>query len=148
MKSDDEFLLTPLEDSTEPQESDSGSQVIALAPEGEGLLSDTTDVGGMASMLEEDAAAQPSLGLGMAGPALAMQPSSTVEGAPFVQSTSALPEQPYSGLMIGLLAVCAFLLMLCGMMMFDLLRSMWGEAQPFAVTSSLMDMILHLFEGK
>jgi hypothetical protein len=32
--------------------------------------------------------------------------------------------------------------MLCGMMMYDLLRSMWSWEQPFFITSGLMNTIL------
>jgi len=33
-------------------------------------------------------------------------------------------------------------LMLCGMMMFDLLRTMWSWNEPYSINSSLMDTIL------
>ena len=39
-------------------------------------------------------------------------------------------------------AVCTALLLLCGMMMYELLRSMWSFEQPNAVSSGLMNTLL------
>jgi hypothetical protein len=109
----------------------------------------TAGVEGMGSMLEEDVGAQPAMEtLDLGAPALAAQPAPMMEGVALVQPSATLPEMPYSGWMIALLACCVVLLILCGMMTYDLLRSMWGWGEPYSVNSSIMDTILGLFEGK
>ena len=55
-------------------------------------------------------------------------------------------EPPYSGWNVASLIICAMLLMICGMFTFDLMRSMWSWNQPYAVNSSMMNMILSWFE--
>ena len=59
-------------------------------------------------------------------------------------------EPPYTTWQIVGLAICAVLLMLCGMMMYDLLRTMWSEQSggPYSINSWLMDIILGWIEGK
>ena len=138
LKTDDDFLLTPLEEATDAEESESGSQVIALDTEGDEAA---TMIGGaagasMAAMLDEDLSAQPALDMGMGaplagGPVLGAQPGGLAEGVPLMQPAAALPEAPYTGWQIAGLAVCAVLLMLCGMMMYDLLRNMWSWEGPY-----------------
>jgi hypothetical protein len=147
VKTDNEFLLSPLEETTDTQESssESGSQVIALDTEGAemGMLG---GVEGMAAIDIDGAfAGQPGLGV---SPGLGVEPGVMGEGAPLVQPGTVLPEAPYSALQITGLVFCLLLLMLCGMMMYDVLRHMWSWGQPYAVNSSLMDSILSLFEGK
>jgi excisionase family DNA binding protein len=148
LKTDNEFLLSPLEESTDLQESssESGSQVIALDTEGAdgGMMG--AGVEGMATMLDDDITSQPALGI--ATSSLGIPPSSLIEGAPLGQGTTVLPDAPYTWLQISGLAVCTVLLILCGMMMYDLLRNMWSWNEPYSVNSSLMDAILSLFEGK
>jgi hypothetical protein len=46
------------------------------------------------------------------------------------------------------LAVCVVLLMLCGMMMYDNLRNMWSWDSAYSINSSMMDLVVGLFEGK
>jgi hypothetical protein len=55
-------------------------------------------------------------------------------------------EAPYSGLQIAGLATCTVLLMLCGMMMYDNLRNMWSWDGAYSINSSLMDLVVGLFE--
>jgi excisionase family DNA binding protein len=146
VKTDNEFLLSPLEETTDTQESssESGSQVIALDTEATeaGMLG---GVEGMAAIdIDTAFAGQPGLG----GPSLAAESGALVEGAPLIQAGAVLPEAPYTWWQISGLAVCLLLLMLCGMMMYDTLRHMWSWGEPYAVNSSLMDSILSLFEGK
>ena len=155
LKPDDDFLLTPLEEAADTEGSESGSQVIALDSEGEQatMLGMSSGVGGgMAAMLEEDLSTQQvaEMGaeMGVVTPALGTEPSALMEGAPVVHAMEALPEAPYTGLQIGLLAACTVLLMLCGMMVFDLARNTWSWDSPYTVNSSLMDSILGLVEGK
>ena len=157
LKTDDDFLLTPLEETTDTEESESGSQVIALDTEGD---EEATMVGAgagvsMAAMLDEDLTAQPALEMGIGAPlagapVLGGQPGALAEGAPLMQPAAALLEAPYTGWQIAGLAICAVLLMLCGMMMYDLLRNMWSEQSggPYSINSWLMDTILGWIEGK
>ena len=155
LKTDDEFMLTPLEEVADSEGSESGSQVIALDTEGD---EEATMIGAgaagasMAAMLDEDLSAQPALDMGVSAPlagapVLGAQPGATAEGAALIQPSAYSFEPPYSGLMIAGLAVCVVLLMLCGMMMFDLLRNMWSWNEAFTVNSSLMDTILGWIEG-
>ena len=153
LKTDDDFLLTPMEEAADTDDSSSGSQVIALDTEGEeqpGMLGGESS-SSMAAMLDEDITAQPSLDMGLgspmaAAPMLGPQPTALAETAPAMQAAAF--EAQYSRWQIAGLAVCAVLLLLCGMMMYDNLRNMWSWDGPYSVNSWLMDTILGLFEGK
>ena len=157
LASDDDFLLTPLEDAGD-EDSESGSQVIALDTEGEAGEAGTmaADEAGpsMAAMLDEDFAPDEGVGLGVAAmeaaPAVgvpAAAPQQLAEGAPVTGYAAALPEAPYSIWNVVSLASCVIFLMLTGMMLFDLLRNMWSWSGPYDINSSLMEMILGLFGG-
>jgi hypothetical protein len=146
LKTDDEFLLTPLEETIDTEGSESGSQVIALDSDS-GVMAGSGSAVSMAAMLDEDVAAQPTLDLGMgaplaATPVLTGQPSLLAEGAAVMQPGAGFAEAPYTGWQIAGLAVCTFFLLLCGMMMFELLRSMWSFEQPLGLSSGLMNTIL------
>ena len=155
LKTDDDFLLTPLDDAGEEEDSESGSQVIALDLEGDEaatMIADAPAGSEMAAMLDEDLSPQPAAdaGLGAAVDAAALgaaplgtQPGGFVEGAPLGQAAAAaLPEAPYTGWNIFFLSVCSVFLLLVGMMMYDLLRNMWSWDGAYAVNSSVMDFIL------
>ncbi len=155
LKTDDDFLLTPLEEANDAEDSESGSQVIALDAGGDESATMIGSSGGvsMAAMLDEDLSAQPALDMGMGAPLaggspLGVQSGALAEGAPLMSPGAVSLEAPYTGWQIAGLVVCLLLLMLCGMMMYDLLRSMWSWEQPTAVTSSLMDTLLGWIEGK
>ena len=155
LKGEDDFQLTPMDDLSDSEDSESGSQVIALDTEGEGdeaatmVASSGTPV---AAMLDEDLgeptlAAMPmgaaATDLGLAGPedALAM--------GGFGSAAAALPEAPYSIWNILSLVFVSVLLILVGMMMYELLRNMWGFDKPIHTNEFdtwLMDRILELFE--
>jgi excisionase family DNA binding protein len=143
-QSDDDFLLTPLEEAG-AEESDSGSQVIALDEdvEFEEAGADTGALEAGAGLLEED------LGAGLGGalePAAA--PALAAAGAPAAATAAAAaePEAPFTGWNVVSLALCSVFLLFVGMSMFDLLRNMWSWGGPYSVNSSLMDMILSWFE--
>jgi hypothetical protein len=153
LKTDDDFLLTPLADAGEEDDSESGSQVIALDTEGDDAATMISSGAGvsMAAMLDEDLSAQPALDMGLGAPmtgaaVLGPQPGGFAEGAPLMQPAAVLPEAPYTGWQIAGLVFCALLLMLCGMMMYDLLRNMWSWQGTYTVNSSIMDTILTWFE--
>jgi len=152
VKTDDEFLLTPMEDAAdEGGESESGSQVIALDTESdeEGTMAGD---GSLAAMLDEDLSPQPGLDMGRGSPLGAGAGLGAAGGlsdaAPLIQPAAMSAEAPYTPWQITGLVACALLLMLCGMMMYDLLRNMWSWSGPYNINSSLMDAILGLFEGK
>ncbi len=156
LKGEDDFQLTPMEELSDGEDSESGSQVIALDTEGEGdeaatmVASSGTPV---AAMLDEDLGAEPTLSampltaaatdLGLAGPedALAL--------GGFGSSAAALPEAPYSVWNIVSLVLISMLLIIVGMMVYELLRNMWGFEKPVKSAefdTYLMDMILNWFE--
>ncbi|MHC4178396.1 MAG: helix-turn-helix domain-containing protein [Planctomycetota bacterium] len=153
LKTDDDFLLTPLEEVSEDEDSESGSQVIALDLEGDEaatMIADGPGGSGVAAMLDEDVSPEPAadMGLGAAVDAAALgaaplgtQPGAFVEGAPLAQ-TAALPETPYTVWNILSLVFCSIFLMLVGMMMYDLLRNMWSWDGAYEFNSWIMDLIL------
>jgi len=145
LKTDDDFLLTPLEESGD-EESESGSQVIALdADEGDEAATMVAggEAGGMAAMLEEDLGAEP---VGeFAGPGLAAQPGA--QGAALTQPGAALPEAPYSIWNVLSLALCVVVLIFGGWFTYDLMRNMWSWGGAHEVTSPMMDWIIGLIEG-
>ncbi len=155
LQADDDFLLTPLEEAADDDDSESGSQVIALDAEEEDDSSATMVAGGgMGAMFDEDFGAEPAtddLGLGISTDAapLGSAPGGLADGAAVAQGAAAamLPEMPYSVWNIVGLASCTLMLTFCGMFMYDLLRNMWSWNSAYTVNSSLMDMIIGLFEG-
>jgi excisionase family DNA binding protein len=159
LKTDDDFQLTPMPDSEEADESESGSQVIALDTEAEGDEGATMIAGGagasMAAMLDEDMSVDPTLGFGAAMPAgaapagelaLGGQPGLLAGGMPMMQPVAALPEAPYSVLNVVSLILCTLVLVLAGIMMFDLLEHMRSWDTPHYVNSSVLDWFLSWFE--
>ena len=151
LKPDEDFMLTAMDDTGSEESSDSGSQVIALDTDEE-LSSGMFGGSGGAALLEEE----PSAALGGA-PMLV--PTSTFGAAPSLMGGGALggtalggaamggpaaaaPAQgAYSTANIAVLSVCVVLLMLCGMMTFDLMRNMWSWDGPYAVNSSILESI-------
>lgn len=156
LKTDGDFLLTPMDDGSGDEDSESGSQVIALDPESSDEAA--TMIGSMpaaAPMLDEDLGADAGMGMDMAGGmsldvaegAPLGAPQNMAGGPMLMDASAALPEAPYSVWNILALALCAIFLVLSGMMMYDLVRNMWSWDTPYPVNSSLMDAILNMFEG-
>ncbi|MEE8452532.1 MAG: helix-turn-helix domain-containing protein [Thermoguttaceae bacterium] len=152
---EDDFLLTPLEEAGDEDDSESGSQVIALDTEGEpdeaATMIASSEGGGMAAMLEEDLGdgsdvADFGAPLGADAAPLGAQPAGLAVGQPATQAAAIAPEIPYSVWNVLSLALCAIFLTLTGMMMYDLLRNMWSWDSTYQVNSSIMDWILSLFE--
>jgi excisionase family DNA binding protein len=153
LKSEDDFQLTPMEDLSDTEDSESGSQVIALDTEGEGDEAATMVASGspVAGLLDEDLGAEPALAampvtaaateIGLGGPEDAM----AMGGA----GAAVLPEAPYSIWNILSLVLLCLLLILVGMMMYELLRNMWGFDSPIKTNEFdawLMDTVLNWFE--
>ncbi|HEX3869123.1 MAG TPA: hypothetical protein VHV77_01675, partial [Pirellulales bacterium] len=135
LQADDDFLLTPLEESAE-DESDSGSQVIMLDTEGEADFGEATATllsTQIPGMLEEESP------LGAFGAAPTGGVSPAAQGAVMVP---AVPETPFSGFMVLVLAVCMITVGLSGALMYDLVRNMWSWDGAYPVNSTLMDMIV------
>jgi hypothetical protein len=154
LKSEDDFQLTPMEEVADGEESESGSQVIALDTEGEGDDAATmiASASSMSSMLDEDLGTMPlaaGTGAAMLAPgeaALGSPGAALALDAGLAQSAIALPEAPYSIWNIIGLVLCSLLLILVGMMMYDLLRNMWSWQSVHPVNSYLMDTVLSWFE--
>jgi len=154
LKADDDFLLTPLEEAGD-EDTESGSQVIALDEGGGDEAATMTGAGGgMAAMLDEDLGG-PDFGVGVAapleavpgGPAPLEGPQPAALREPLAAGAAALPEAPYGKLAMAGLIGCVLLLLLSGMMAYDLVRNMWSWGAPFDVNSWLMDLILGLLPG-
>jgi hypothetical protein len=157
LKTDDDFLLTPMDEEGGEEESESGSQVIALDTSAEDEDA-VTLVGegpgaGMAAMLDEEATAD--AGMAEAAPFAVTAPGAAapgaqqplVAGAPLAPGAVALPEAPFGTLAMVGLSVCVLFMVLSGIMVVDLMRNMWSWGGAFELSSSLMDFILGLLPG-
>lgn len=135
LKSDDDFLLTPLEEKGDGDSEDSGSQVIALDTDS----SFDAPVGGLLAAEDELSPAGAALGgAGLAGAAgLGM--------APGAAPAFAARDAQYSIWDVLQLGVCVLFLSLSGMMTYDLMRNMWSWRGNFSVNSPLMDLIANWF---
>jgi hypothetical protein len=113
------FALTPFGEEAGEDDEDS-SQVIPLdeVSEEDGLLGGRSSAG---DGLGDDFAAIPSGG---------MMPV----GEPAV-------DLPFSAAHIAGLSMCLLLLVMCGMMVFDLVRNMWSWNEVYTLNSSLMDVL-------
>jgi excisionase family DNA binding protein len=155
LKADDDFLLTPTEETADADESESGSQVIALDTEGDEAATLVSPGQGMATIFGEGLGGHPGLDLG-AGVALGPAPlgasgmgasaAAVAEGAAVAPAGVFFPEAPYSVWNIVFLSLCLFFLLLCGAMVYDLLRNMWAWNSAGSVNTWLMDTIIGLFE--
>ena len=152
VKADDDFLLAPAKETVE-DEDESGSQVIALDAEPSAdqaaTMVGTASKASMVALLDEDlTAAAGASAPGLGGPMLATPIPAVPAPAPEpVVVEAALPETPYSLLSVLSLAACVLLLVVGGMMVFDLGRNMWSWDSPYQFNSSLMDSLLSMFEG-
>jgi hypothetical protein len=135
LQTDDEFLLTPLE---EAGDEESGSQVIALDTEGE-----DSGVAAAMPMLDEDLSGggeQIGFEAVEAAPMVDMAGAAAdAEAAPMPGGAPALQEAPYSGMVVWLgLFPCTVMLVLAGMMTFDLLRNMWSWGGTATINGALL----------
>ncbi len=146
LKSDDDFLLTPLDD-TGGEESESGSQVIALDESGGFDQSAATLLGGAdqgVAMLEEDMSDADTM---IGGPGMARGPAAVgaPQGAAAMIMQPAIPEAPYSIWNVLSLFVCIVLLCFVGMMTYDVVRQIWSWEGAHPVNSGLMDSFINAF---
>jgi len=138
LKADDDFLLTPVEDLS-GDESDSGSQVIALDTEEFDESADTLLGAGMVAdpLLEAEADL-----MGPGGEPLGAEPQ--LAGGAFMQYQ--VVEAPYSVWNVLSLLALVLLLGFTGMIMFDLIRSVWSWNGVDPINSEIMDGIIALFD--
>jgi excisionase family DNA binding protein len=144
LKTDDEFLLTPLEESAE-EESESGSQVIALDTDTPMETPSAAPAGarpGVSAMLDEDFGAPGGMGV----PGAAGVPGAFIDGGMMGPPAAALPEAPYSPLIVVALVFCLIILAVSGMMCFELVQNIHSWNGTHATAASIMDTILGLFE--
>lgn len=139
LKSDDDFLLTPLDSAAD--DPDSSSQVIELDESSEVLDTAETMLGGepsgMASLLDDEDL------VGAAADPLAQAPLGAASAA---LMPSAVPEFPYSIWNVLSLFLCVVLMTLTGIFMYDLLRNIWAWDEAAPMNVKLMDKILELIE--
>jgi hypothetical protein len=131
LKTDEDFLLTPMEEQGDDS-TDSGSQVIALEGSEFGADDATAtllagEVPGMSEALGHEFGGGFSTS-GMGAGAMAFQP--------------AVPDTAFGVGSVITLVVCTVLMLLTGVMMFDIVRNMWSWDNSYSFSSTLMDMIL------
>ena len=141
VRPDVEFQLTPAEDEYGLEDSESASQVIALAPEGVSSEAPTLVAEeGLGPMFDE-------FGGPAVTPVTEMAPGpapAAVAELPRV-APAALPEAPFGTLAMVLLTATLVVLVLAGIMVTDLVRNMWSWSGPIPLNSSLMDFLAGLF---
>jgi len=139
LKADNEFLLSAGE-AMDEDESDSGSQVIALED------SESFDQEAATMLKAEEGAAlaaeafQP---LGAEGALEGAAPGVGVGQTVYVPAASV--EAPYSVWNVLALGTVAGLLALAGMMMVDVMLNMWAFNQPSGASTGLMDVFVSMF---
>ena len=155
LQKDDEFLLSPSDEGF-GDSSDSGSQVIALSDsqafdeDAATMIADRMfeeDPLDAGMLLEEDAPmdAGEAMGLGdemdptLAGTAVGFQQE--------VLAPTQAVEAPYSVWNLMGLSCVLMLLVLTGISMTDVVRSMWSWQEPYEVSNSVMNMFVSLYEA-
>lgn len=136
LKSDDDFLLTPIQEDAAADESDSGSQVIALDSEEDlssGAFAPASS--GMVAMLEEEG------GEGMQTPMPGLSAAGAPAAGPALMAAPTVPEAPYSWWNIIGLICCTVLLLLTGVVMQDMMRNMWKWDGPEPITRQVTDSL-------
>lgn len=136
LKSDDDFLLTPVDGEELEEESDSGSQVIALDAD---EYEDADMLADDAGIVEEDA------GLAGTPEAAAMAGGAPLGGAPTIGPAAA--QSNFTAFDVILLFLPVLPLAVTGMMLVDLIRSIWSWNEAYTVNSAIMDTIIGMFGG-
>ncbi len=133
-KIEDEFQLSSAAEAG-VEDSDSGSQVIALDSDEDissGMFAPVAQPG----LVEEETVTMPASDVPMLAPA--PTPS---HRSPTMMAATATMEAPFSTWNVVSLIACAVFLLLCGMMIYDLLKNMWSWNGPSTVNSSIMDAL-------
>lgn len=139
VKADNEFLLSA-SDTLDEDDSDSGSQVIAL----EDSASFDQDA---ATMLKADEGALATESFQPIGAEGGLEAAPGMGGQPvYVQVASA--ETPYSVWNVLFLGTVAGMLALSGMMMVDVMLNMWSFSGTNSVSTGIMDAFLNMVNMK
>ncbi|HVX14473.1 MAG TPA: helix-turn-helix domain-containing protein [Pirellulales bacterium] len=150
LQSEDEFLLTPLEESMDDESQDSGSQVIALDSDTDFDDATPTVMGSVdalgGAMLEPD---DPSAPVGFGGGA-DLGGFSTAVAPGMAMAPGGVMLAPAREARFGIFDMCllsfgVLMLALGGMMSFDLMRNMWSWEGPYTANSVIMDKLLEMF---
>lgn len=132
-KVEDEFQLSSSAEAG-LEDSDSGSQVIALDSD-EDISSGMFAPVAQSGLVEEETVAIPASDIPIMTSAPATAPG------PAMMAATATMEAPFSTWNVVSLVVCAVFLLLCGMMIYDLLKNMWSWNGASTVSSSIMDAL-------
>lgn len=147
LKADEEFLLSPLDDGSLEESSDSGSQVIALEDSeafDQNAVTMLNEAGG--PLLAEDGGDVMGAPLGALGAPGGM--TATMAG-PAQYIPVPMPETPYSVWNIMGLVSVLITMILSLMLMIDVMRNMWTwESGVASTTSGLMEGILNMLNIK
>ena len=146
LKSEDDFLLTPLDDAG-GDDSESGSQVIALDDASLGFdqsAATLLDEGGSAAMamLEEDLSEADTM-IGIGGAAAIVGGAAQV--SPGAVMMPAIPDAPYSIWNVLSMLVCIIVLCFGGMLIYDVVRQIWSWEGAHPISSGLMDTFINMF---
>jgi hypothetical protein len=132
LRAEDDFNLTPLEESAEDESS--GSQVIAL--EDSELFTDDS----VPTLLSDSDVVEQ--------PALIPEEPAYRDMAPGAVAAGGLievaPEVPYARWQIALLACTALVSVLCAMVAFDVARTIWQGSENPPLTKTVMNFFVHL----
>ncbi len=142
-KADDDFLLTPVDEASGIDESDSGSQVIELDEEFKGSDQD---------MFTEDAAEQlvevvedSEVATLPEGAAVDMGAAAPLAGA--MPRFGEQVAEEYSAWNVVALSMIIVVFLPTAIMMIDLMRNMWSWNSANSLSSSMMDAVLSMFGG-
>ena len=145
MMQEDDFNLTPLEDAMDDETS--GSQIIALedseiyADESSATVLGDSDMLEPAGMLDDGGMYDPNAAAYGADP---MAPALAPAGMPGAAVAPAAPEAPYSIWQVLSLGLVASLLILGGMIAYDICRNMWMPDDS-VISSGILPFFLELF---
>jgi excisionase family DNA binding protein len=155
LQKDDEFLLSPSDEGF-GDSSDSGSQVIALSDsqafdeDAATMIADRMfeeDPLDAGMLLEEDGPMDAGEAMGLGDE---MDPTLAGTAVGFQQEVLApvqAVEAPYSVWNLMGLSCVLMLLVLTGISMTDVVRSMWSWQEPYEVSNSVMNMFVSLYEA-
>ncbi len=137
IQQDEEFLLSPSGEGL-GEESDSGSQVIALE-ESDSFVDAAVGEDSEEALLEPDES-------GELGDQLeAFDGATAVEAGALPLGAGELPEAPYSIWNIISLLLIMMLLTVTGMLMTDIVRNMWSWSGSSNMTSGIADALVSIF---
>jgi excisionase family DNA binding protein len=140
VKKDEEFSLSPSEDMF-ADESDSGSQVIAIEESGP-FEQESTIPGGGVGLLEETTGLEQQIDT-LSGAQLA-----PARMAPAYGGMAELPEAPYSAMNVTGLLVILLLLSVGGILLTDVVQNMWAWHEARDASTGISDGIASMIFGK